>query len=130
MADSDMLLNEIRQSMTDMQQQMQSTYTGLENIEVKGESDGVVVTITCTYKFVDIDIQPKAMQGGLKEFKYRIREAWKKACDEVQKTTQSKTMELLQGMQIPDEIRNMSADPATMLGSDDDKRGGEGGAQG
>ena len=84
-----MLLDEIRQSMTDMQTQMQSTYTGLETIEASGESDGVKVTITCTYKFVDIDIQPKAMQGGLKEFKYRIREAWKKACDEVQKTTQS-----------------------------------------
>ncbi len=119
-----MLLDEIRQSMTDMQTQMQSTYTGLETIEASGESDGVKVTITCTYKFVDIDIQPKAMQGGLKEFKYRIREAWKKACDEVQKTTQSKTMELLQNMQIPEEIRDMSIEAPK------DGEGGEGGTGG
>lgn len=120
---SDMLLDEIRKSMMDMQQQMQSTYMGLENIEVSGEADGVIIKITCTYKFLDIDIQPKAMQGGLKEFKYRIREAWKNACDEVQKTTQAKTMELLQGMQIPEEIRKMSADPTKR---DDDSRGGQG----
>ncbi|OGO90113.1 MAG: hypothetical protein A3F10_07075 [Coxiella sp. RIFCSPHIGHO2_12_FULL_42_15] len=116
---SDMLLDEIRKSMMDMQQQMQSTYMGLENIEVAGEADGVIIKITCTYKFVDIDIQPKAMQGGLKEFKYRIREAWKRACDEVQKTTQAKTMELLQGMQIPEEIRNMSIEQTKQ---DDDDR--------
>ena len=118
------LLDEIQRSMADMQQQMQSTYVGLENIEVTGEADGITITITCTYKFVDIDIQPKAMQGGIKEFKYRIREAWKKACDEVQKTTQAKTMELLQGMQIPDEIRNMSIEESK------DGDGGETGAAG
>jgi DNA-binding protein YbaB len=110
MAENNMLLDEIQNSMSAMQQQMQSTYAGLEGLEVKGAADGVEVTITCTYKFVDIDIQPKAMQGGLKEFKYRIREAWKAACDEVQKTTQAKTMELLQGMQIPEEIRNLSVE--------------------
>lgn len=126
---SDMLLNEIRKSMMDMQQQMQSTYTGLENLEVSGEADGVTIKITCTYKFIDIDIQPKAMQGGLKEFKYRIREAWKRACDAVQKTTQSKTMELLQGMQIPEEIRSMSIDQTTQRDEDDGK-GGQGAIEG
>lgn len=104
------LIREIQQSMELMQKEMQSTYVNLEKEEVTGEAEGILITISCTYKFIDIDIQPKAMQGGLKEFKYRIREAWKKACDGVQKTTQSKTMELLQGMQIPEEIRKMSVD--------------------
>ena len=38
--------------------------------------------------------------------------------EEIQKTTQSKTMELLQGMQIPDDIKNLS---------DGGEEGGEGG---
>jgi DNA-binding protein YbaB len=116
-----MLLEEIRKSMTEMQQQMQTTYLGLENMEITGEFEGITITITCTYKFVNIHIDPKAMQGGLKEFTHRIREAWSRACESVQKATQNKTMELLQNMQIPDEIRNMSADQQ-FLGEDDEKR--------
>lgn len=98
-------LGDIQKNMEKMQQQMQSTYGNLESIEIRGESGGITITITCTYKFVDIDIQPSAMQGGMKVFKENIREAWNKACEAAQKTTQSKTMELLKTMNVPDDLR-------------------------
>lgn len=105
---SDLLLDEIRKSMTEMQEQMQSTYMGLENLEVVGEFDGVTIKLTCTYKLTDIGIQPKAMQGGLKDFTHRLRKAWEEACDAVQKATQNKTMDLMKHLQIPEDLRNIS----------------------
>jgi len=102
------LLEQIQKSMADMQQQMQNTYTGLQNVHAKGEYEGVTILLSCTYSLIDIDFLPQAMKGGATEFKHRLRQAWSIACEEVQKMTQAKTMELLQGMNIPEEIRNMS----------------------
>lgn len=104
------LLSEIKDSILNMQMQMQNTYQNLADIKVTGESSDrtVKITLTGTYAFEDIDFSEKALQGGVKEFKSRIREAWKAAVDQVQEATQSKTVELLQQMQIPEEIRNMS----------------------
>ena len=64
--------------------------------------------MTATYGFVDIDFNEKALQGGVKEFKTRIREAWESVVKKIQEATQAKTMELLQQMQIPEEIKNLS----------------------
>lgn len=108
MAQENEILDKIKSSMTDMQKQMQSTYQGLEGVEVTGKSEGVELTMTCTYKPVNLDIQPQAMQGGIKEFTHRVFQALRNACEQIQKMTQNKTMELLQGMNIPDEIRNIS----------------------
>ena len=36
----------------------------------------------------------------------------KNLSEEIQKTTQSKTMELLQGMEIPDDIKNIGLEEA------------------
>ena len=93
-----------------MQSQMQSTYQNLADIKVSGESSDKTVKIimTATYTFVDIEFNEKALQGGVKEFKLRIREAWENVVKKIQETTQQKTIELLQQMQIPDEIRNLS----------------------
>ena len=104
------LLSEIKDSILNMQMQMQSTYQNLSDILVTGESadKAVKITLTATYAFEDIDFNEKALQGGVKEFKARIREAWKSAVDQVQQATQSKTVELLQQMQIPEDIKNMS----------------------
>ncbi|MDF1759804.1 MAG: YbaB/EbfC family nucleoid-associated protein [Coxiellaceae bacterium] len=113
MADQDEnLLSEIKSSITDMQSQMQSTYSNLADIKLSGESsDGTVkITMTATYTFEDIEFDERALQGGVKEFKWRIREAWKNLSDKIQETTQAKTVELLQGMNIPDDIRNLSVD--------------------
>ena len=119
------LLDDIKSSILDMQQQMQSTYSNLSTIKLIGESHDktVKITMTATYNFEDIEFDERALQGGIKEFKWRIREAWKNLTEEIQKTTQTKTIELLQNMQIPDDIKNMGID-------DDGSEGGQGGAFG
>lgn len=119
--DSGDLLADIKSSIMDMQQQMQSTYSNLDDIKLTGLSHDKTVKIimTATYRFEDIEFDERALQGGVKEFKWRIREAWKNLSEEIQKTTQSKTVELLQSMQIPDDIKNITVDDAD---------GGEGGA--
>jgi DNA-binding protein YbaB len=111
MSDKD-LLGEIKTSIVDMQSQMQDTYQNLADIKVTGESsDGTVrISMTATYTFEDIEFDERALQGGVKEFKWRIREAWKNLSEKFQETTQAKTIELLQGMNIPDDIRNLSVD--------------------
>ena len=119
----DQLLSDIKSSILDMQNQMQSTYQNLSDIKVSGSSldESVKTTMTATYGFVDIDFNEKALQGGVKEFKTRIRESWESVVKKIQETTQAKTMELLQQMQIPDEIRNMSMqDQAAITDQTDD----------
>lgn len=94
----------------DMQQQMQSTYSNLADMKLVGESHKktVRITMTATYNFEDIEFDERALQGGVKEFKWHIREAWKNLSEAIQKTTQSKTIEPLQNMHIPDHISNIS----------------------
>lgn len=110
--DDSRLLADIKSSIADMQQQMQSTYSNLADIKISGESHDktVKITMSATYDFEDIEFDERALQGGVKEFKWRIREAWKNLSEEIQKTTQSKTVELLQKMQIPEDIKNITAD--------------------
>lgn len=117
MADDNKLLGDIKSSIQGMQSEMQDTYKRLADLEVEGESNDKTVKIimTATYNFVDIQFNEEALKGGVKEFKWRIREAWKNLSEAIQKTTQEKTIELLQGMDIPEEIRNL------------DIEGGEGG---
>lgn len=119
------LLSDIQNSIMDMQTSMQSTYQNLADIKVTGESSDktVVITMTATYGFVDIDFNDKALIGGVKEFKLRIREAWDNVVKKIQEATQAKTMELLQKMQIPDEIKNLSMPGQQAIGKDkgDDK---------
>ncbi len=104
------LLEEIKSSIMNMQDQMKSTYSNLSGTKIIGESNDktVRVIMTATYSFEDIEFDERALQGGIKEFKWRIREAWKDLSEKIQKATQSKTMELLKGMNVPDDIRNMS----------------------
>ncbi len=112
MSDEKKLLDDIKSSIMDMQSQMQSTYMNLADIKVVGESHDktVRITMTATYTFEDIEFDAAALAGGIQEFKWRVREAWKDLSEKIQQTTQSKTMELLQSMQIPDEIKGISAD--------------------
>ncbi len=106
------LLDEIKSSIMDMQSQMQDTYSSLSDTKLVGESHDKTVKIimTAAYAFEDIEFDERALQGGIREFKWRIREAWKNLSEEIQKATQSKTMELLQGMNIPDDIRNIGTE--------------------
>lgn len=104
------LLEDIKTSIMDMQQQMQATYSNLADLKLSGESHDktVKITMTATYSFEDIEFDERALQGGVKEFKWRIREAWKNLSENIQKATQSKTVELLKSMNIPDDIRNIT----------------------
>ncbi len=113
--DEDSLLAEIRNSITAMQQQMQDTYARLGETKVSGKSrDGFVeIIMTATYQFDDININPRALgdangKYSLNDFKERIKEAWRDLSERIQKTTQSKTVELLQKMNIPDDIKNLA----------------------
>jgi len=123
------LLSDIKNSIVDMQQQMQSTYSNLADLKITGESHDktVKITMTATYGFEDIEFDERALQGGIKEFKWRIREAWKNLSENIQKTTQSKTVELLQSMNIPDDIRNITMEEE---GDEGDTGGGTTGAGG
>ena len=125
---ADNLLDNIKNSIADMQTQMQSTYQNLADIVVHGESTDktIKITMTATYTFVDIEFNEKALQGGVKEFKLRIREAWQNVVKKIQETTQQKTIELLQQMQIPEEIRNLPTQPPI----EEKKEEGEGGTGG
>ncbi|HLB56443.1 MAG TPA: YbaB/EbfC family nucleoid-associated protein [Coxiellaceae bacterium] len=128
---SDQLLSDIKSSIMDMQNQMQSTYQNLADIKISGESSDktVKITMTATYGFVDIDFNEKALQGGVKEFKLRIREAWESVVKKIQEATQAKTIELLQQMQIPDEIKNLSL-PTDQKAIEASKEGGDTGTNG
>lgn len=116
------LLNEIKSSIAEMQQHMQKTYSNLSDLKLSGESSDKTIKIimTATYQFEDIEFDERAFQGGIKEFKWRLREAWKALSENIQKTTQEKTIELLQGMQIPEDIRSLSLEDKT-----EDDAGGE-----
>ena len=101
-----------KESITNMQQQMKAAYSNLADLKLVGEPHNktVRITMTGTYNFEDIKFDERALQGGVKEFKWRIREAWKNLCETIQKTTQSKTIGLLQSMRIPEDIRNLSVE--------------------
>lgn len=115
------LLSEIKSSIMDMQTQMQSTYASLAEKKISGESHDktVKITMTATYGFEDIEFDERALQGGIKEFRWRVREAWKNLSEQIQKTTQSETVKLLQGMHIPDEIKQISMEDQKGEGSTD-----------
>ncbi len=113
--DENSLLTEIKNSIIAMQQQMQDTYAKLGETKVNGKSkDGLIeIIMTATYQFEDIKILPRAFADAAgkfsqKEFEYRLKEAWKDLSERIQKTTQSKTVELLQSMNIPEDIKNIS----------------------
>ena len=109
---NDDLAGDIKNSIKNMQSQMQDTYSELGNINITGESHDktVRISMSATYVFDDIDFDEKALQGGVREFKWRIREAWKDLSEKIQQTTQARTLELLQGMDIPDQIRELPAE--------------------
>ena len=108
--ESNELLSGIQSSVKDMQEQMERTYARLEKQMITGTSqDGTVeIDITATYSFGGIRFDKEALNGGIDAFKTRIEEAWTIACTKVQETTQSQTVELLQSMDLPKELQEIS----------------------
>jgi DNA-binding protein YbaB len=121
MDDQNKLLDDIKSSIMDMQSQMQDTYNTLSDTRVSGKSkDGSVeITMLANYTFCDIDFDKKALSDGVKEFKWRIREAWKDVTEKIQAATQAKTVELLKGMDIPEDIKSMPIEDNSKKEDDD-----------
>ena len=111
MADQDKLLSDIKSSIANMQTSMQDTYAELSDTKMTGKSkdDTVEITMFANYTFGDIDFKEDALKGGVKEFKWRIREAWQDVTEQIQQATQEKTMALLQGMDVPPEIQGIAS---------------------
>lgn len=103
-------MTDMKDSLLNMQNQMQSAYANLAKVMITGESSdkSVKITMSATYEFGDIEFDEAALKGGLKEFRWRVREAWKNLTKNIQETTQTKTLELLQGMEIPEDIKKLS----------------------
>lgn len=118
--DENSLLSEIKSSILAMQQQMQDTYARLGELKISGKShdETIEIIMTATYQFEDIKINPRAFASAdgkfsQKEFEWRLREAWKDLSEKIQKATQSKTVELLQSMNIPEDIKNINLEDET-----------------
>jgi DNA-binding protein YbaB len=109
-ATKDELLKNIQGSMGALQERMQQTYQTLTETLIQGQSldASVRIKMTATYTFEDIEFDRSALADGMKEFKWRIREAFRDVIKNIQENTQKQTMELLQNMEIPEEIRAIS----------------------
>ena len=107
------LLNQIKGSISGMQDNMKDTYEKLSGEEVIGKSNEkpeplVKVIVKANYEFVDLRFDKEALQGGVNEFKHRIKIAWADAIKQVQEITQARTMELLKGMNIPTDLQGLT----------------------
>jgi DNA-binding protein YbaB len=107
------LLDQIKNSISGMQDDMKTTYDKLSGEQVVGQSSEkpepyVKVIVKANYEFVDLLFDKNALQGGVSEFKHRIKTAWSDALGQVQKITQERTMELLKGMNIPPNLQGLS----------------------
>jgi DNA-binding protein YbaB len=108
--DSSALMKELEQNMQDMKQNLEQTFKGLDDETFTGESSdkSFKIEMTGTYNLKDIDFGKAALQGGVTEFKWRIREAWKSVMEQIQEATQKKTMDLLGGMNLPPELQGFA----------------------
>ena len=113
--------SELQESVSGIQHKIQDTYSDLEKMEAVGSFEGVKIVLTGVYHLVDIDLQQKAMSGGLKEFKHRLLTAWKMACDKVRSIAQDKTMSLINEMPMPEGFGKLSEEIARKMLQDIDK---------
>ena len=104
------MMEDFKQNLEKMQQDMQATYAGLSDTTLKGYSDDQMLGIemTATYQLKNWEFDERALKGGMQAFKQRLTEAWNNLNQEIQGATQNKTRELLEKMPIPDEMKNMS----------------------
>ena len=112
------LIDQLKNSIAGMQDQMKNTYEQLSSSDVTGQSAEkptpyVKIILKANYEFVDIQFEKNALEGGVGEFKFRIKTAFNDAIKQIQKITQEKTMQLLQGMNMPPHLQQS-------LGKNDD----------
>lgn len=103
--DTGELMKELEQNMQEMKANLEETFKGLDNEVFTGVSSDKTfkVEMSGTYKLIDIEFDKPALQGGISEFKWRIREAWKDLMEKIQDATQKKTMDLLGNMNMPED---------------------------
>lgn len=108
--DSSTLMKELEENMREMKESLERTFKGLDEEIFVGESSdkSFKVEMSGTYNLKDIDFGKQALQGGVTEFKWRIREAWKSVLEKIQEATQKKTMDLLGNMQLPPELQGFT----------------------
>ena len=118
--DSGELMKELEDNMKAMKDNLEDTFNGLDKEVFTGHSSDKTLNVQMsgTYKLIDIDFNKPALQGGITEFKWRIREAWKNLMDQIQEATQKKTMDLLGNMNLPPELQELAGKQAE---KDEDK---------
>jgi DNA-binding protein YbaB len=111
--DSSALMKDLEQNMQKMKDDLETTFKGLDEEIFKGQSSdkSFSIEMSGTYNLKDIDFGKQALQGGVTEFKWRIREAWKNLMEQIQEATQKKTMDLLGSMNLPPELQGMAGQP-------------------
>jgi DNA-binding protein YbaB len=104
-------MKDLEKNMQKMKDDLESTFKGLDEEIFIGQSSDKSFTIKMsgTYNLNDIDFGKQALQGGVTEFKWRIREAWKSVMEQIQEATQKKTMDLLGSMNLPPELQGLAA---------------------
>ena len=124
------MMDEFKNNLEKMQKEMQATYSGLADTNIVGTSEDKLLRIemTATYQLVNWDFDERALKGGMQEFKKRLTEAWNDLNTSIQGATQNKTMELLNSMPIPEEMKKMNSNmlpqgsqPITVDQQNDDK---------
>lgn len=111
------LIDELKSSIGSMQERMQKTYQDLSSTKLEGVSadETVKIIMTATYQLVDLDFNEKALFGGLDKLKSRIKEAWEDLGEKIKIATQSQASSLMQNMELPEEMQQLSQDkPATI----------------
>ena len=106
------LLNKIQDSIVNMQGQFKKAYEQLSHEMITGESKDktMKIIITATQQFRDCEMVQEALVGGFTAFRARLKEAMEDLFEKLTKTTQSRTLSMLQNMPIPDEIKDLPID--------------------
>lgn len=108
--DNSNLMKELEDNMKKMKDDLEETFKGLDEEIFTGQSSdkSFSIEMSGTYNLKDIDFGKQALQGGVTEFKWRIREAWKNLMEQIQEATQKKTMDLLGSMNLPPELQGLA----------------------
>lgn len=113
MTDANSNIEQLKENLGAMQEQMKTTYGALAETMITGRSDDELVSIemSATYKLGEPGwlFDERALKGGLQAFKQRLSEAWEDLNQNIQSTTQKQTMQLLQSMPMPEGIKDMDS---------------------
>jgi DNA-binding protein YbaB len=103
------LLSKIQDSIVNMQGQFKKAYEQLSHEIITGESKDktMKIIITATQQFRDCEMVQEALVGGFTAFRARLKEALEDLFEKLTKTTQTRTLSMLQNMPIPDEIKDL-----------------------